>query len=223
VTTLSQKLFAEAFEAEVLDVVEDHPDTRAWSAAGRGRRKNLPDGEDGKWWRENGPPMVDNWIRWRAKSGWKVWTTPSGEPAIELSQEFLTPKGRHIKGFIDRVFVLPSGELAIVDLKSGARTPESDLQLGFYRYCLYNTTGIDIRKGAYWMARSGEMTELYNLTRITPALMSFYLRKLDEAIEHQIFIPHISFRCRACSHRDYCVAFGGSKSHMDPDHEEVAA
>lgn len=218
-----KRLFEEAFHAEVLDVAEEFPDARGWSAAGRGRRKNLPDGEDGRWWLENGPPMVDNWIRWRKESGWKIWTTPDGKPAIELSQEFVTPKGRQIKGFIDRVFVHPTGYHVIVDLKSGARTPESDLQLAFYRYCLYNTLGVDIRCGAYWMARTGEMSEVYNLSRITPALMDVYLARLDQAIEGEIFIPHISFRCRACSHRDYCLAFGGSKSHIDPDYQEVAA
>lgn len=217
--SLSQKLFTEAFEAEVLDTAEDHPDSRRWSAAGRGKRKNLPDGEDGAWWRANGPGMVDNWIKWRAKTGWRVWTTPDGTPAIELSQEFVTPAGRLIKGFIDRVLVTPEKELVIVDLKSGARTPESDLQLAFYRYCLYNTLGVDIRKGSYWMARTGAMTEVYDLTRITPALMNLYLGRLDLAIEQNIFLPHISFRCRACSHRDYCLAYGGSKSHMDPDYE----
>lgn len=222
--SLGKRLFDEAFEAEILDVVEDHPNTGQWSVAGRNRKKSNPAGEDGTWWRENGPGMVDNWIRWRSKSGWRVWTTPGGDPAIELSQEFVTPSGKNIKGYIDRVFVTPEGELVIVDLKSGARTPESDLQLAFYRYCLYHTVGVDIRKGAYWMARTGEMTEVYNLSRITPALMNLYLKRFDVAIQNGIFIPHISFKCRACSHRDFCLAFGGSKSHLDPDYElEIAA
>lgn len=220
---LSQQLFADAFDAEILDTVEEHPDTHRWSAAGRGKRKNLPDGEDGAWWRANGPGMVDNWIRWRSKHGWRIWATPSGDPAIELSQEFTTPAGRLIKGFIDRVMVTQEKDLVIVDLKSGARSPDSDLQLAFYRYCLYNTFGVDIRKGAYWMARTGEMTEVYNLTRITPALMNLYLARLDLAIDQEIFIPHISIRCRACSQRDYCLAYGGVKSHLDPDYEKEPA
>lgn len=222
-TSLSRQLFAEAFEAEVLDAAEDHPNLRHWSAAGRGRRKNLPDGEDGTWWRQNGPGMVDNWIKWRSKSGWRIWTTPNGEPAIELSQEFITPAGRPIKGFIDRVFLTPDGELVIMDLKSGARSPESDLQLAFYRYCLHSTMGVNICKGAYWMARTGEISDIYNLTRITPTLMNHYMAQLDKAIEDAVFIPHVSFRCKACSLRDYCLAYGGSKSHMDPDYGLEAA
>jgi putative RecB family exonuclease len=89
--------------------------------------------------------MVDNWIKWRAQSGWRVWTTPDGQPAIELSQEFKTPSGRDIKGYIDRIMIeAETKELVIVDLKSGARSPESDLQLGFYRYEMWNTYGVDI-------------------------------------------------------------------------------
>jgi RecB family exonuclease len=222
---MSTRLFTEALEAEVADTTEAEPDTRRWSVAGRGKRKATPDGEDGKWWRANGPPMVESWITWRRKVAWKVWTTPDGTPAIELSQEFVTPKGRQIKGFIDRVFVIPGGELVIVDLKSGARSPESDLQLAFYRYCLYNTFGVDVRHGAYWMARTGELSEIYNLTRISPALMAVWMARFDKAIDNEIFIPNVSFKCRACSHRDYCVAFGGSKAHLDPDSqiEEAAA
>lgn len=216
---MSERLFAEAFDAEVEDVSSSEPDQTRWSAAGRGKRKDNPAGEDGKWWRANGPPMVENWITWRRRVAWKVWTTPDGAPAIELSQVFVTPKGRPIKGFIDRVLVAPGGQLVIVDLKSGARSPESDLQLAFYRYELYNTYGVDVRHGAYWMARTGEMSEVYNLSRLTPALLAVWMDRFDRAIDNEIFIPNISFKCRACSHRDYCVAYGGSKSHLDPDYQ----
>src|SRR3954464_334376 len=124
---LSERLFNEAFSAEVADTIDHEPDVRRWSVAGKGKRKGNPEGEDGRWWKTNGPGMVENWVTWRRRVAWKIWTTPDGQPAIELSQEFETPKGRKIKGFIDRVFVIPGGELVIVDLKSGARSPESDL------------------------------------------------------------------------------------------------
>lgn len=216
---MSERLFAEAFEAEVTDVSGTEPDSSRWSVAGKNKSKTRGHGEDGQWWRANGPPMVENWITWRRRVAWKVWVTPEGTPAIELSQEFVTPKGREIKGFIDRVFIIPGGQLVIVDLKSGARSPESDLQLAFYRYCLFNTLGVDIRHGAYWMARTGEMSDIYNLSRITPALMNVWMSRFDKAIDNGIFIPHITFMCRACSHRDYCVAYGGSKAHLDPDYQ----
>lgn len=211
-------LFREAFEAELLDAVEKEPNTALWSAAGKGKKKANPAGEDGTWWRENGPGMVEAWINWRNKSKWKVWTTPDGEPAIELAADVLTPEGRLVRGFIDRVMVTPHRQLVIVDLKSGARVPESDLQLGFYRYFIHKKFGVDVRLGSYWMARQGEMGDVYDIGRFKPALIEAWLRRFDRAIEEKIFIPHPTFRCRACSHRRFCTAFGGSEQHLDPDY-----
>jgi hypothetical protein len=216
--SIGKTLFDDAFEDELLFTVEDFPDTKRWSAARRNKLKNNPAGEDGVWWRANGPGMVDNWIKWRAQSGWRVWTTPDGQPAIELSQEFKTPSGRDIKGYIDRIMIeAETKELVIVDLKSGARSPESDLQLGFYRYEMWNTYGVDIRKGAYWMARTGEML-VHNIQRLLPALFNLWMKRFDDAITHGIFLPNVTFRCRACSHSDFCTAYGGAHQHLDPDY-----
>ena len=153
----AERLFSEAFETEVLEQAEDHSDLGAWSAAGRNKRKSNPQGEDGVWWREHGPGMVQNWMDWRSKSQWQVWTTPDLEPAIELGIEVETEAGIAVKMFIDRVFISkPTNQLVILDLKTGSRTPESDLQLAFYRYGIFKRYGIDVRFGCYWMARDGK-------------------------------------------------------------------
>lgn len=220
-TSMAERLFSEAFSAEVADLLDKEPDTKKWSTAAKGKLKSNPAGEDAKWWKANGPPMVENWISWRRKTAWKVWTTPDGQPAIELPLEFTTPKGRDIKGFLDRVFITPTKDLVIVDLKSGARSPESDLQLGFYNYELYNMYGIDIRFGAYWMARTGQLSEIHNISRLSPALFALWMDRFDKAIDNEIFIPNITFRCRSCSHRDYCLAYGGSKAYLDPDSQLI--
>ena len=225
-TSAAERLFQEAFSIEVADTLDKEPDTKKWSVAGKGKVKTNPAGEDAKWWKANGPGMVNNWITWRRRVAWRVWVTPDGQPAIELPLEFVTPKGRPIKGFLDRVFVTPAGDLVIVDLKSGSRSPESDLQLGFYAYELANVYGIVVKYGAYWMARTGEMSEIHNISRVTPALFGLWMDRFDKAIDNEIFIPNITFRCRSCSHRDYCLAYGGSRAFMDPDYqlmEEEAA
>lgn len=213
----SERLFKDAFSAEVADTIATEPDTRRWSVAGKGKVKSNPAGEDGKWWVANGPAMVERWITWRRRVAWKVATMPDGSPGIEVSLEFMTPKGRMIKGFADRVMVTPTGEWVIVDLKSGARSPESDLQLGFYRYEIFNVFGVDIKYGAYWMARTGEMSDIYNINRLSPQLFALWMDRFDKAIEHGIFLPNISFKCRGCPMRDYCLAYGGDKAFLDPD------
>lgn len=219
---MASRLFHEAFEVELLERAEENPNVNAWSAAGRGKTKKNPAGEDGTWWRAHGPPMVQNWIDWRHRSGWQIWTTPEGQPGIELPIDLADgASGINVKMFIDRVFILPSKALAIVDLKTGARTPESDLQLAIYRYGIFKQFGVDIRLGAYWMARQGECSDVFDLARFDPRLIELWLQRFKVAIEHDIFIPHPTFRCRACSLRDYCAAYGGSQSNNDPDTQLV--
>lgn len=220
--TEAERLFIEAFNAELSDKIEEHPDTSEWSAAGKGKTKARPNGEDGEWWKAHGPGMVQSWIDWRHKSKWRTWTTPDGQPAIELGLEVMTPAGRMVKMFIDRIFVTePTKQLAIVDLKSGARTPESDLQLGFYRYGIFKQYGIDIRLGGYWMARKGGIETVEDLTRFKPALIEAWLARFDRAIGQGIFIPHPTTRCRSCSHRHYCACHGGKYQHLDPDYGAI--
>lgn len=224
----STDLFTKHFEPELLDLAEEHPDFNNWSVAGKARKKP----EDVAWWRANGPDMVDRYIKWRARSGWRPWVTPDGELAIELDITVDIPdwedcgKGEDctqciipLKMYIDSVFVVPSlgNQLVIVDFKTGSRTPDSDLQLGVYRLGIYKKYGIDIRLGAYWMARKGELSDVFNLGHLKPDLLELWYRRFRQATDEGLFIPHPTFLCRACAMRDYCSAYGGSKQHMDPD------
>lgn len=212
-------LFNNHFEQEVLSTVENHPDSGNWSVAGRA--KKVP--EDLSWWRKNGPGMVQNWIDWRAKNKWAVWRTPDGVLATELDIEVEVEQayapGIPLKMFVDLVMVSePGKQLVIVDLKTGARTPDSDLQLGVYRLGIMKKYGVDVRLGAYWMARKGEMTDVFDLSRLKPELLELWFTRFREATDAGMFIPHPTQLCRACAMRDYCTAYGGSKQHLDPDY-----
>lgn len=233
---VAKRLFDGAFNDELLSQVETNPDTRSWSAAGRGRTKSNPAGEDGAWWKLHGPDMVQTWIDWRHDSGWGIWSTPDGQAAIELeivakcptSSCIHAPDGNDcdecyipVKMIIDRVMVTDAKELIIVDLKSGSRTPDSDLQLAFYRYGIYQTYGIDVKWGTYFMNRKGVAVDPFPLERYSPDLMERMFRKFRFAIDQEIFLPHPSAKCRACSVNKYCAIFGGSLSDRDPDNVAV--
>ncbi len=211
-------LFGEFFEQELLETVEEHPDIGSWSVAGKAKKQP----EDVAWWRANGPAMVGNYMRWRNQSGWRPWRTPDGDLAVELDISVDIDLGwgqtLPLKMFVDQVMVSkPSNQLVIVDLKTGSRTPESDLQLGVYRLGILRKYGIDVKLGAYWMARKGELSEVHNLTRLRPELLEAWFARFRQATDAGIFIPHPTFLCRACAMRDYCAAYGGTKQHMDPD------
>lgn len=203
----------------------DVPSSKIQSASRK--TKAYPNGEDEAWWLDHGPGMVDNYVRWREESGWKVWTTPDGRPAIEL--ELLANVGLEVpvKMFIDRVFtsqgINPTeNHLIIVDLKSGARSPVSDLQLGVYRLGILETFGVRIDWGAYFDVRKGELSSPFSLKRFAPGLMCHWFRKYYDAVKQQLFIPNLSAYCRSCGVRDYCAAYGGSNAHFDPDYRFIA-
>jgi len=189
--------------------------------------KAYPHGEDEQWWLDHGPGMVDNYVRWRDSSGWKIWETPDGQPAIELPILANVGIDAPLKAFVDRVFVSngqPFGaekNLVIVDLKSGARSPVSDLQLGVYRLGILEQWGVRIDWGAYFDVRKGELSQPFSLVRYAPGLVCHWFRQYYDAVKQQLFIPNLSHWCRACGVRDFCAAYGGSQAHFDPDYRFV--
>lgn len=221
--TVPANLFLQKFYA---NRAEHKVPTNQIQATGR-PSKAYPNGEDEQWWLDHGPGMVENYLKWRDASGWRIWEAPNGEPAIELALLAGVGIDLPIKMFIDRIFVASksgeatSNQLVIVDLKSGARSPISDLQLGVYRVGVLEVFGIRIDWGAYFDARKGEMSPPVNLKRYTPALIGHWFRQQWDAHKAKIFIPNLSNWCRSCSVRDYCTAYGGSNAHFDPDYQFV--
>lgn len=214
----SYAAFTEAFDTEVAgDLAKSGVAKDTWRAGGR-VSKAWPDKENELWWRSHGPEMVTAYKLWRDNIPWAIYVTPAGEPAIELELHPII-KGVPVKMFIDRVFVTPDGEPVIVDLKTGSRTPDSDLQLGFYKVGLEMVLGIHATYGAYWMSRTGGATPLADLSRFTEHLIGSMLVEFNRAVEQEIFLPHVSSSCRTCGVNKGCAAYGGAEAHLyDPLH-----
>ena len=185
-----------------------------WRAGGRATKAN-PNKEDAEWWLAAGPRMVDYWIQFRDDSGWKIWDTPAGIPAIEteMNQQI---NGVNIKAFLDRIMVAPTGELVIVDIKTGAE-PKSQTQLGIYAVLVEKTFGIRPQLGSYFMARTGELTTPVSLERFTEARLGSWAKGFEIAVSNKIFIPSTGFMCGTCSVNSSCYAVGGKDSHLYPE------
>ena len=169
--------------------------------AGRSTVAN-PNKEDGNWWNTQGSVWVDNYILWRKNNpSWKIWTTPQGARAIELQ---LNPviAGVTIKMIIDRIFEV-DGKLVIVDLKTSARRPTSDLQLGFYKVGLEQTLGIEINTGNYWMSRESGTGDMIDLSRYTLDTLEYFAEGFDKARKAGIFLPNLS-SCNFCGLTEHC-------------------
>lgn len=209
--------FLSAFSDELFEEMRrsNDPETGHYSVSGRSKLN--PDGENAAWWLEHGPGMVAEWQTWREKVGWPIWVMPDGQPGIELDI-LAEVDGWPVKAIIDRVFNV-NGVPVILDLKSGKREPKDLLQLGVYRCAIQAKYGLTIDQGTYWMARTGQITPIYDIRKYTPALLSEYIREYAAGVENRVFLPHVSSLCPSCAMRKFCHAFGGESAEIDPDYE----
>ena len=170
--------------------------------AGGRATKEYPNKEDGTWWLKHGPLMVDRWVDWRSNSGWQIWNTPDGIPAIELGM-MVEMAGVPVKMSIDRVMVTPEGELVVLDIKSGSRTPQSDLQLAFYAAGLDLAYGIRPKFGTYWMARTGIASSFIDLDVMPTYKIVDMVRMFDSTRRQGLFIPNFK-HCTICPFTAVC-------------------
>ena len=170
--------------------------------AGRSTKAN-PDREDAVWWMNQGSIWVDNYILWRKNNpDWKIWRTPQGAKAVEIE---LNPviADVPVKMVIDRVFEV-NGQLVIVDLKTSARRPVSDLQLGFYKVGLEMQFGVEVNLGNYWMSREAGTGEMIDLSRYTLPMLEYMVSGFDKARKAGVFLPNLS-SCSFCGLTEHCT------------------
>jgi hypothetical protein len=195
--------FRKSLEAEVAAF----PEGRTPRAGGR-PTKAMPNGEDYTWWAQNGPAYVQSWITWRQNNpSLHILKMDDDTPAIELDVRVdIEADGEliQLKGFIDRVFVdSNTGEVLIVDLKTGKTTP-GPMQLAFYRRALKAAYGIDAPYGAYWMAREGSLSSIHDLTTFTDEMVDYWVAKTYAGVQAGIFLPHVTRMCSGCGVRTHC-------------------
>ena len=199
--------FEEALDAETKRQTERaRVKVDAIKATGRAS-KEWPNKRDRDWWLHHGPTFVQNWVDWKAEADLELLTMPDGMPAIEVSVE-CEIAGRKSRGYIDRAYVLPTGEVIVVDLKTGKK-PSTYLQLGTYRHAFRLAHGIDVSLGAFWLAEKGEMTNPVDLTIFTPEYLENLYAMAWRGIEAGVFMPNTSAYCGSCDVAAWCRAQGG--------------
>lgn len=166
--------------------------------AGGRASKAYPNKEDAQWWLDNGPKMVDFWIQFRNDSGYEPYYLSGGEAAIETELN-VEIGGVLMKGFLDRLMVSPDGELVVVDIKTSSKPPVTYTQLGTYAIMCEKVMGVRPVKGAYFMARTGELTEPIDLSHYTERRLASQVKGFKTAVDNNIFIPQPGFMCGTCS------------------------
>jgi putative RecB family exonuclease len=172
-----------------------------WKVAGT---KAQP--EDLKWWRCNGQGMFNRWKNWLTNSPFTIWVTPDGEPAIELEMN-TTFGGIKVNGFIDVVLQHASGQVGVVDFKSG-KPPRTNEQLAGYAKALsLRYPEEPISHGGYMMVKGGVLTGWHDLTAEMDMLDHEY-QQVAEGIKLDIFPARPSGLCKKwCPVNRFCYSF----------------
>lgn len=209
-----KRLFLEAVEEEERKTGIPRTD---WIRGGR-VSKEYPDKESEAWWLFHLPLMAQSYQAWRDSTKWVLWEPSTSVLAIEL--EMTTRLGGvTLKAHADRGFVLPSGELAVVDLKTGSRKPESTLQLGVYATAIQMNYGVRPKWGYYYMARQGKHIGPYDLDKYTPSRLEELYRQFRLGVENGVFIPNVGNHCKTCGVARFCFFGGGADAEA---HDELA-
>ncbi|MFF5471080.1 RecB family exonuclease [Streptomyces achromogenes] len=147
------------FDMQLAEARAKEPDENRW------RRSKTEGIEE---WRRIGLQFVQAYIDWRERSPWKIWTTPDGEPAIELDVSGKLPGCPvEIKAFLDRVFWDPVFKKHhIVDLKTGKKPPKTAAQFETYSALLKDKYGVDVGSGVPFMNRKATLGKPYDLSKV---------------------------------------------------------
>lgn len=216
------QLWYEVFHHEVDSQKDRFPDVSKWRTAGK-KSKAKPDGEDYLAWMELGPQFVANYIKWRETSPLELWEYDDVDydtgdfvvkSGVEVPLEFEVGDWK-ARGAIDRVFWnLTHDNLVVVDIKSGSRMPESDLQLGLYKVGMEVQYGITPTHGLFFNVRQNKFSPSYDLSKYTVDSIGALGVDFKRAIENKIFIPHKTALCNYCPVNQGCAAFGGKDANL---------
>jgi putative RecB family exonuclease len=129
--------------------------------------------------------------------------------------------GTLLRGFVDRIDVAPTGEMRVVDYKTGKAPPaaramaefKAMFQMKFYAVALLRLHGIVPARLRLLYLADGQVLdyspELDELKRFEKTLMAIW-RAIQNAGATGDFRPSPSRLCDWCTHQALCPAFGGT-------------
>ncbi|OLT46724.1 recombinase RecB [Saccharomonospora sp. CUA-673] len=155
--------------------------------------------------------------------------------ACEVHVETELSSGVLLRGYVDRLDVAPTGEIRVVDYKTGAAPraigeAKAMFQMKFYAVVLWRTRGVVPRQLKLMYLRDGQAlaytpdeAELARFERTLEAIWSAILK----AGRTGDFRPSPSKLCDWCAHQALCPSFGGTPPEYpgwpEPDPGEESA
>jgi putative RecB family exonuclease len=132
--------------------------------------------------------------------------------------EVVLESGLRLRGFVDRLDVAPTGEIRVVDYKTGAAPREAFegkalFQLKFYALVIWRTRGVVPRQlrllylgDREVLDYAPDVDELVRFERTVQAIWA----AIDRATAARDFRPNRSRLCGWCDHQALCPEFGGT-------------
>lgn len=129
--------------------------------------------------------------------------------------------GTLLRGYIDRIDVAATGELRVVDYKTGKAPPaaralaefKAMFQMKFYAVALFRSRGVPPTRLRLIYLADGQLLDYSpdrdELLRFEKTLMAIW-RAIQSAGETSDFRPNPSRLCDWCPHQQRCPAFGGT-------------
>lgn len=129
--------------------------------------------------------------------------------------------GTLLRGYIDRIDVAATGELRVVDYKTGKAPPaaralaefKAMFQMKFYAVALFRSRGVPPTRLRLIYLADGQLLDYSpdrdELLRFEKMLMAIW-RAIQSAGETGDFRPNPSRLCDWCPHQQRCPAFGGT-------------
>ncbi len=140
------------------------------------------------------------------------------EPASrELYVETVLESGLRLRGYIDRVDVAPTGDVRVVDYKTG-KAPRADFearalfQMKFYALVLWRLKGTVPRLLQLMYLGNGEILRYAPDEadlRATERKVEALWRAIRRAMDSGEWRPRTSRLCDWCDHKQRCPSFGG--------------
>jgi putative RecB family exonuclease len=129
--------------------------------------------------------------------------------------------GTLLRGFIDRIDIAATGELRVVDYKSGKAPPaaralaefKAMFQMKFYAVALLRSRGVLAARLRLIYLADGQVLDYTpdrdELLRFEKTLIAIW-RAIQSASQTGDFRPSPSRLCEWCPHQKHCPTFGGT-------------
>jgi putative RecB family exonuclease len=152
--------------------------------------------------------------------GYFALEDPSRLQPAEREQlvEVILDSGLRLRGFVDRLDIAPTGDIRVVDYKTGAAPREAFegkalFQLKFYALVIWRTRGVVPRQlrllylgDREVLDYAPDIDELIRFERTVQAIWA----AIDRATTAREFRPNPSRLCGWCDHQALCPEFGGT-------------